>query len=439
MYKFIILCIAFSIFLNTRIAAIKIDESIRELSEITYHEIPSSHGYDKTFEIYIKQPINHCDTTEGFFYQRLFLSHIDFNKPVVFAFDGYNAKGNRLFELSKLLKANQIYVEHRCFGKSIPDSLIFKYLNLKQVAEDLHHIRTVLGKLYNNNKWVSTGISKGGQTALYYRYFYPNDVDATVAYVAPLPKASEDNRIYDFLDTVGIEKSRSRVEDFQKLLLKKRELFMPVLKDYYNEKGSSFTYMNFEKAFEYSVMEFEIAFWQWDGKFKKIPDEKSSPQKIIEYFRKETCSFSDEHMQKYAQLYYQAATEMGYYGYETTKFPDLLEEVSSDKNSKAVFPPQETHASFNGALANKVNNWAENKGEKILYIYGENDPWSAYAVSPSSNTESLSFVIAEKNHSVRISSMPKDDRKVLVSSLEKWLDIDIKESFVRNIILKLYK
>ena len=42
--------------------------------------------------------------------------------------------------LTNLLDANQIMVEHRYFGKSVPDSLDWNYLNIKQSAADHHRI-----------------------------------------------------------------------------------------------------------------------------------------------------------------------------------------------------------------------------------------------------------------------------------------------------------
>ncbi len=40
-------------------------------------------------------------------------------------------------------------------------------------------------------------------TALYYRYYYPDDVDATVAYVAPIMERTDDPRFAAFLGAGG--------------------------------------------------------------------------------------------------------------------------------------------------------------------------------------------------------------------------------------------
>ncbi|HQU60312.1 MAG TPA: S28 family serine protease, partial [Saprospiraceae bacterium] len=129
-------------------------------------------GFEAVYELNIRQPLDHKDPSKGYFYQRAFLSHRSFDAPMVIATEGYSRPSNRLYELTQYLGANQVDVEHRYFGASMPDSLDYTYLNLEQATADLHHIRQLLGQLYPK-AWVSTGISKGGQTTFFYRYFYP--------------------------------------------------------------------------------------------------------------------------------------------------------------------------------------------------------------------------------------------------------------------------
>ena len=160
-----------------------------------------------------------------------------------------------------MLSANQIAVEHRFFGESLPDSMDYKYLNLKQATADLHHINQLFKKIYAG-KWVSSGISKGGVTTIFYRYFYPDDVDVSVPYVAPLNKAREDKRIYTFLDTVGTDECREKIKSFQTRLLENRDEVLSFLKFYSMGADLEFNYLTFEQAFEYAVMEYSFSFWQ---------------------------------------------------------------------------------------------------------------------------------------------------------------------------------
>ncbi|RMF21741.1 MAG: hypothetical protein D6765_15235, partial [Bacteroidetes bacterium] len=180
----------------------ELETRLFELPDLLFKPIEPPDGYEAAYELRIKQPLDHKDPSKGFFWQRAYLSHRSFDRPVVLAIEGYGRPRNRMYELSGLLQANQIDVEHRYFGESMPDSVDYTYLTFEQASADLHHIRQLLGRLYAG-KWVSTGISKGGTNTLLYRYFYPEDVDASVAYVAPVNHSVEDPRIYAFLRTVG--------------------------------------------------------------------------------------------------------------------------------------------------------------------------------------------------------------------------------------------
>ena len=78
-----------------------------------------------------------------------------------------------------------------------------------------HCFSVQLFEIIYRGKWVSTGISKGGATTIYYRYFYPDDVDVSVPYVAPVNRELEDQRLYSFLETIGSDECREKIRSFQ--------------------------------------------------------------------------------------------------------------------------------------------------------------------------------------------------------------------------------
>ena len=124
-----------------------------------------------TYELKIKQPIDHSDPSKGFFYQKAYLTHKGFDRPTVIITEGYNRDQNRVYELTDLLQANQLNVlEHRFFGESMPQPADYTYLNLRSDRRPASYQATVW-EIYSK-KWVSTGISKGA-TTIFYRYFYP--------------------------------------------------------------------------------------------------------------------------------------------------------------------------------------------------------------------------------------------------------------------------
>ena len=112
-------------------------------------------------------------------------------------------------ELSDLFDANMIFVEHRYFLESTPEPCDWQYLTAANSAEDLHAVRETFKALYPG-KWISTGISKGGQTSLLYRAFFPDDVGCFRALCGPSCYAREDGRHEPFLRRAGTEADRKK-------------------------------------------------------------------------------------------------------------------------------------------------------------------------------------------------------------------------------------
>jgi len=176
---------------------VKLD-SLSKLYNFTVEELKSDSLFASKYLLQFEQAVDHRNPNGQKFNQRVFLSHLDFDASVVFITEGYTAwhaeDPKFVSELAGLLNTNQICVEHRYFGTSVPEPLIWDYLTIKNAATDHHRIVDVLKLLYKG-KWINTGISKGGQTAMYHRFFYPEDVDISVPYVAPLNFSVEEQRV----------------------------------------------------------------------------------------------------------------------------------------------------------------------------------------------------------------------------------------------------
>ena len=397
------------------------------LPDVIFSRVETPPGFQSAYELKIRQPLDHSDPQKGYFYQKAYLSHRGFDKPVVFVTEGYDCRRNATYELTKMLNANQIMVEHRYFGESCPDSLDYKFLNLKQAAADLHHVNELLRNLYPD-KWISTGISKGGQTTIYYRYFYPSDVDVSVPYVAPFNLEAEDKRIYTFLDTIGTDECHARIRALQMRLLQHRDEVLPLLKFFCRGAKLQFTYLTFEEAFEYTVLEYPFSFWQWGFDCSLIPTDTASLESALQHLLDVTdiSFFSDRDINAFASHYYQAASEMGYYGYRTEDFRGLLKALPVKPHPSAALTPGKMKVDFDGELASAAFQWLQTKGNKIIYIYGGLDTWSATAVPPSEKVDALWFFLPGQGHAgARIRNMTPEEKETLVSALKRWLDIDI--------------
>jgi hypothetical protein len=398
-------------------------EWLKSIPDFEVKQIKADTIFTEAYEIMVTQPIDHNNPSGAKFKEQIFLSNTDKTKPMVINLDGY-AVANSTTELSRILKCNQIVVEHRYCGESVPDPFDWKYLDFRQATADDHHI-IELFKEYYKGKWISTGISKGGSTAIFHLRFYPDDVDVSVPYVGPINRSIEDQRVYEFIKDVSTQECRDKVEDFQILCFKKHDELYPMFLKNADDKELTYNIVGNEKAYEYSVLEYSFAYWQWGkGDCSKIPDSTSSIEAIFEHlninggFR----YFDDASIKNNWPFFYQCYTNYGYYGYDITPFKDYLHYADGHT---PFFIPEGVHPVFDPEPMQDVSNWVQNEAKNCIFIYGGNDPWSSTGVCLSGKTNSIKMVLPGGSHRTRIRSFSKKDKDLIYSKLEEWLSLKI--------------
>lgn len=383
--------------------------------------------YNEAYKIFIEQPIDHNHPEGKKFRQKFYLSHKDVSLPMVIELDGYNIDYNRENELSSILKCNKIVVEHRYFGESKPDSLDWNYLTIEQAANDHHKIIETLKKIYEK-QWITTGISKGGQTTYIHKYYYPDDADASVCYVAPLNLAPEDPRIYHFLDNVGTKECRDKMVAFQREVLKREDELIPMFIEDTKKSGYNYSIGDYEFIFEYVVLEYGFAFWQWQyTKCSQIPDTTASNDDLFEHLKTGSSFsyFSDQEIESNLPFIYQAYTQMGYYGYDISNFKDLLKEVKEP--TSRIFLPDYMKPVYDCCIMQEINTWIQKHGNNMIFIYGEIDSWSATAVELTGETNAIKMVKPGGNHRTRIKSFNEKDQEYIINTIEDWIGYEVPE------------
>ncbi len=262
-------------------------------------------------------------------------------------------------------------------------------------------------------------------TAIYYKYFYPDDVDAAIPYVAPINNSLEDKRIYNFLDTISTVECRKSIFDFQMFLLQNENEVLDTLKSHSLARHLQYNYIgSLGRAFEYAVLEYSFGFWQGGNNCAQIPTNKNVNTYLEHLLTVSDLSlYSNRGIKMYEPHYYQAATEAGYYGYKTTVFKKGLHFITETKNPSAIFfaPEITKHRPFNDELLIKVSTWIKEKGNNIIYIYGGIDTWSACRAILSDKVKSKLFLIPGAGHpQARIKNMPADMQKTIKELLEKF-------------------
>lgn len=410
---------------KVKLADLSFKEQLQELfPSAKIDSIKVNDHFINAFQMVLQQPLDHANLDAGTFDHYVYVSHVNYNKPTVLVTEGYNARF-QTYELSKVLKANQVMVEYRFYGKSRPDSIPWKYLKNDAAAQDYHVIVTKLKRIYKQ-KWLSTGISKGGETVMIYKSKFPEDIDIAVPYVAPLINTQQDQRTNNLINSIGTENCREKIKKFQRAVLINRERVMAEFKKYANDKKVFFTQIPIEEALEHAVLEFPFSFWQWGSKCEDIPDEKEDAKTLFEYLKKVSgfYLFSDAGVYNYLPSFYQHMSELGYYGYNLEPVKDLLQYVKT--SSLLCFGPKNVDLSYNSNYIKEVRSYMENKGDKTLYIYGGNDPWGACAPNPKPNIDALKMVLKGGHHGTRIKDFSKKDQQKIFQKLQSWLGKEVK-------------
>lgn len=384
------------------------------------------------YEIWFEQKASPENPESATFKQRVLLAHSSNKAPVIVELQGYQIHSPKAGELAKMFQGNQITIEHRFFANSVPNGEIpWEDLTVKNTATDQHIIIEALKKaIYPKNKFLSTGISKGGQTTMLHRSYYPDDVDASVCYVAPLNFEREDPRIYHFLDTVGTEEQRDQIEDFQTLCFSRKMDLVEILGEKAEDEGLSWD-VGLVEALELYVLEYSFAFWQWGGyDFNEIPDEGATSDSLLNHVLNVSgiSFFESSGVENLRPYFWAALTEMGIYGYEYLPFK---EQLSKQEVYTFDFTFPEGHAAkFDPAPMYEVNEFIQKEANTMMFIYGGRDTWSATAVKLSDEAKErglVKYVLKTGHHGTRIRDFSEDQQAEIKRTLEGWIGTQTKD------------
>jgi len=398
-----------------------IEEILASFDGVEFEKTPLDSLHQNSYTIFIKQAINHQEPQNGSFTQRLYLTHIHDSLPTVMVTEGYGARRNYISEPAKILQCNQIIVEHRYFGESVPDSMDWNQLTTANAAADHHHIYETFSKLYPN-KWISTGISKGGQTSIFYKYYYPNDMHISIPYVAPLNLEQEDVRINWFLRHVGSTEENAIILNYQKMMLQNFDSLFPIFTGIADMNQQVFA-INDTAAYEFMVLEFPFSFFQWGSmSIDSIPSEMLSPYQMMRPMMKMglISFYFKPSLEGLMPFMVQAYRELGYYDYDMDLLGADLRKVKNSSN--IAFLPEELRFEYDTEIMNKVYDYIHNHGNRMIFIYGELDPWSSTSVNPDSRTDAIKMVLSGGSHSTRIRHFSDEEQRMLKQQLLKWLN-----------------
>jgi hypothetical protein len=323
-------------------------------------------------------------------------------------------------------------VEHRYFGQSIPDSTDNTWLNFAQITADYHKIKLAFSDIYRS-QWISTGASKGGTTAMNYSFYYPNDMAASVVYVAPVNNSLEDKRMTAFLKEKRSTETGKKLFEIQKHLLQRKQVLLPVFQEILKYSDLNIGTMDPETLYDFAVLEFDFNYWQYISDFdrmirfsrrsleemnakgfKNTSQLISQNDSMIAIFPMCVWYFLDKPMA--IPFFYQSYTQMGSYGYEEKLFKGYLKH----KTYSAEFLAGK-HPGYEKKYVKAFNKFLKNKLSHTILIYGAEDPWTACKPDISSTSNNLVIVNPKTNHSTLIKDLDEKDKQQVREKLQGWL------------------
>lgn len=423
--KSLILGLSFLLILSLSFAqeSVKLEAFLNNIEGIEIEKTPLDSLHKNAYIGYITQYIDHSKPSLGTFTQRFYLTHIHDSLPMIMVTEGYGARRNYISEPAKILACNQIIVEHRYFGKSAPDSMNWSQLTTANAAADHHHIYQTFSKYYRNH-WISTGISKGGQTSIFYKFYYPEDMHISIPYVAPLNLEQEDVRINWFLRHVGSPEENAIILNYQRLMLHNFDSIFPIFKDIAVSRNQEFA-LNDTAAYEFMVLEFPFSYFQWGGfSIDSIPNEMLSAAKMMKPMRNLglISFYFKSKVEELMPFMVQAYRELGYYDYDLDSLNTYLIKVKNSSN--IAFVPEDLRFEYDDKIMNEIYDFIHNEGNKMIFVYGELDPWSSTSVNPDSRTDAIKLVLPGGSHSTRIRHFSEDQQAMIKEQIYKWLQND---------------
>ena len=446
-------------------------ERLAELEGVVSFDViiqrPNASGdvaFAEKYVVWFEQPIDWQSPDAGSFLQRAEIGFMGWDSVNVVNVDGYNLSSKRFpmddrVELAEMYNANYINIEYRYFAKSAPEGLsntstaLWEYLTDENAANDFHSIMEQLKEILSGT-WVFTGTSKGGQMTNIFSYYYPNDADAYVAYVAPFCDGTEDPRLMDAVYTsIGNERYgeaqakiyRDMLLEFQVEAIRNREYLQPRLfAEFSSEYTQLYPFRTVSRDFDSFVLDYAVGVWQYDQDFAahekilNMPKEDDPDTEINErdeYLRAMLAILSGDIPAEDDDSFpykVQAATENGDYA---MNFKYLREAVEREGLSLAVTEEDEKNFTarmtfteeqqkvftFDPYMRNELLNWSHTTQSNVIMIYGSSDPWYFVRLPDVYDNPNVHIFTAPLSHAVRIADMPENQKAQITGLLDSWL------------------
>ena len=287
-------------------------------------------------------------------------------------------------------------------------------MTAEQQSKDLHAIVTDLKKalITGDGKWLSTGLSKNGDTTTQYAYFDEqngwNDIDIYVPFASPNILQEYDIRIGTYMITKSSKDVQPLLEKAYKKLVDDQAVADATI-EAYAKKGGKFKKDSALLTTVVAVFSnlFQVqSYSDYNTWTKLIPKEGDKPETYAKFFMLDPTSPEVKYkganargpLHKRRTPYeVQNAMEQGGAGFDYSWFLDgkllsesdkkyLKDDMEKSKNSKTM------------DLQVNVRKNLETTKKKLIFVYGEDDPWTGAAIADPTNPNVKKYIVPHGTH-----------------------------------------
>ncbi len=393
-------------------------------------ERDDNNGLGAYLHVGFRQQVDHDDASAGTFTQIVNILYVDRDAPTVLLTSGYYEMYHAYRdELSTVLGANQVALEHRFFGESVPNAADWSTLTVRQAAADQHELVRLLRPILNG-AWVSTGTSKGGMTAAFHRRFYPDDVVGTVPVSAPMSHAYPDDRYDAHLETIGSPACHAQaIAAVQAMLGTYGADFVARTTQLAIDYGYTFGTYTAAQSLQDAVK------WLYWGTFQSgrncdgMPGAGASANVLWDYLTtySNPLYFVEEGHAVGNGLdayMWQARAELGMQEFALDALaPLVVDPVPASLSNEWGAALPGVLPTFDGSTLDEVETWLDLEGDGFVFLYGTWDPWAGAPYAVGGATDTATYWVENGAHNFQFAQMSFADRTAFFATLARWTGV----------------
>ena len=134
------------------------------------------------------------------------------------------------------------------------------------------------------------------------------------------------------------------------------------------------------------------------------------------------AAYGDDDVLAFLPYYHQSSTQLSYPISDESYLVGLM--YPGQDTAQAYIPTGIPVAAYDGGTAMQdIQSWIASSGTRIMLIYGQNDPWTAGAVSLGAATDSYKYIAPNGNHGSSLINMTQADSTAAATTIRRWAGI----------------